>query len=496
MNKHNLLIKKVQKQILTINSLIGSNFNNLRYFFLNYKKILLNKDNRVFLGFGIAAILTLFYFLIPTLYNKNIIQSQIQNQILKNYKIKLKFNEEINYGLLPKPHFSAKNLSIYQGKKEIGVARNFKIFIGIGDFFSINKIYIKDLVFLKTDFDINLNDTSFFSNLLKTEPNENKIQIKNSNIFFKNDKEEVLFINKIFNSKFYYDSKNLENILSSKNEIFNIPYKLIIKNDKFNKLILSEFNFKKIRLSLDNQIDYNESVKIGLLDILFINKNTTLNYEIKKNSLSFISEDQKNLYKGLIYFKPFHLSANFNYDGLSSKYLFKDDSIIIDLIKSEIFNNSNLNVEIGINVKNIININELNNLILNFGIRQGIFNFSNSSVKWKNDMKIVLTESLLSYDNDEINLIGKLKLEFQNLDNFYSSFQVKKIHRKKIKEVQFDFLYSFNQKKITFDNIRIDNIQNKKLDEYIEDFNQNEKGIFNKITFKNFVSNFFSVYSG
>ena len=147
-------------------------------------------------------------------------------------------------------------------------------------------------------------------------------------------------------------------------------------------------------------------------------------------------------------------------------------------------------------MKNIININELNNLILNFGIRQGIFNFSNSSVKWKNDMKIVLTESLLSYDNDEINLIGKLKLEFQNLDNFYSSFQVKKIHRKKIKEVQFDFLYSFNQKKITFDNIRIDNIQNKKLDEYIEDFNQNEKGIFNKITFKNFVSNFFSVYSG
>ena len=39
-----------------------------------------------------------------------------------------------------------------------------------------------------------------FKNLLETAPNENKIVIKNSNIFFKNEDDEVLFINKIFNS--------------------------------------------------------------------------------------------------------------------------------------------------------------------------------------------------------------------------------------------------------------------------------------------------------
>ena len=90
MNKHNLLIKKIKKQILSINNGIESNFNKLKYFNKNYKKILLKKHNRVLLGLGIAVILTLFYFLIPTFYNKDIIQSQIKNQILKNYNINIR----------------------------------------------------------------------------------------------------------------------------------------------------------------------------------------------------------------------------------------------------------------------------------------------------------------------------------------------------------------------------------------------------------------------
>ena len=43
MNKHNLLIKKVKKQILSINDLIESSFNKLKYFISNYKKME-NKD--------------------------------------------------------------------------------------------------------------------------------------------------------------------------------------------------------------------------------------------------------------------------------------------------------------------------------------------------------------------------------------------------------------------------------------------------------------------
>ena len=165
MSKHNPLIKKVKKQFLSINDLIENYFNNIKYFKLNYKKILLNKDNRVFLGFSIAVILTLTYLLIPTFYNKDLIQSQIKSKILKNYNINIKFNEKINYGLLPKPHFSAKNLSILSGEKEIGVTKNLKIFIGMGQFFSIKKIDMKNLLFYKTDFNIYFEDINFFKKL-------------------------------------------------------------------------------------------------------------------------------------------------------------------------------------------------------------------------------------------------------------------------------------------------------------------------------------------
>ena len=112
MSKHKSLIKKIQKQILSVNDLIESNFNKLKYFKSNYKKILISKDNRLILAIGAVVILTLSYFLIPTFYSKDLIQVQIKNQIFKNYNIDIKFNEKINYGLLPKPHFSAKNLLI------------------------------------------------------------------------------------------------------------------------------------------------------------------------------------------------------------------------------------------------------------------------------------------------------------------------------------------------------------------------------------------------
>ena len=496
MSKHILSLKKIKKQVLSISDLIENNFNKLKYFKLNYKKILLNKDNRVFFGLSILGILTLFYLLIPTLYDKDKIQSQLKNQLLKNYKIDVKFNEKISYGLLPKPHFLAQNLSILNNDQEIGVTKNLKIFIGISQLIFSDKIKTKNLVFNKTDFNIHYNDILFFEKLLKTEPNQNKIFIKNSNIFFRNKNDDVLFINKIDNSKFYFDFNNLMNVMSAKNEIFNLPFKLEIKNDKFNKEILTKFNSKKIRLNINNKINYENEIKDGLLDILFVNKNTKLKYKIDKEFLKFNSESLKNPYTGQIDFKPFYFSANFDYDGLSTKSFFQDDSILVNLIRSEILNNSNLNANLTLNLKNITNIAELNNLILKVGIEQGNFNFSNSTIMWKNDLKIKLAESFLNYMDNEIYLVGKLILNFNDIDNFYKSFQLPKKFRKEISKVEIDINYNFTQQKVNFGNPKVDNIPNEKVSEFIDKFNSKENKILNKITFKNFVNNFFIVYAG
>ena len=97
MNRDKLSIKKIRKFILSINNLIENYFNSLRILKSDFKKGKLIRNNRVFLSFGVIVILTLSYFLLPTIYNKSIIQSQIKNHILKKYDITLEFNEQIKF---------------------------------------------------------------------------------------------------------------------------------------------------------------------------------------------------------------------------------------------------------------------------------------------------------------------------------------------------------------------------------------------------------------
>ena len=435
MRKDNLFAKKIKRQFLSINNLLENYFNNLTLFFKNLKKKKLNNYSKIIIGFGIFIILISSYFLLPTFYNKNQIQSEIKNHIFKKYNIDLNFNDEIIYSFIPSPHYISKNVSIIKKEKEIANIGSIKILISSKNFFLFNNLSIQDIIFNNTDFNIQFEDFSFFEQLLKTEPNENKIIIKNSNIFYQNKDDEILFINKIKNSKFFYDSNNLQNVLISRNEIFNLPFKIYIKNDKFNKRLISNFNSQKIRLNIDNEFVYDENIKNGNVNIRFINKNTSLDYQIDKNSFKFSSSKEKNSYTGQIDFKPFYLTTNFDYVGLSSKNLIDKDSILIDIIKTEIFNNKNLNAKINLNLKDITDINELNNLLLKIEIEEGEINFSNTSLMWKKDLKISFNETFLSFVDNQIRLIGKTIFEFENLDNFYKSFQVKRNNRKKIKKI-------------------------------------------------------------
>ena len=489
MSRHNLLNKKIKKQILSLNDVFENIFNKLKYFKSNYKKILLNKNNRVFLFVGILVILTLSYLSLPSFYNKETVRSKIKNQLLKNYDIELKLEEEINYSFFPTPHFFIRNPLIVRKKKEIGKTKNLRVFIDGEKLLSINEINIRDLVFEKTDFTIYLEDFAFFENLLKIEPNENSISFKKSNIFFKNKDDETLFINKIFNSKFYYDSKNLQNVLVSKNEVFNIPFNITLRNDKFNKEFLTKFDSNKIRLNIENKIDYENKLKKGLLDILFIN-------ELDQNSLNFFSSNNRNSYKGRIDLKPFYFSAEFNYESLSTKNLFDENFIFIDVINSELLNNRNFSANFDVNINNITNVNELNNLQLKIFIEDGDINFSNSKVKWKDTLEITLDESLLVINNDGVNLVGTTIFNFNDVSTFYTSFQILKKNRKKMKQMQLDYVYNLNTKSITFENPRVDGKQNQKLDEFLNTFNSEQDRIFNKITFKNFMNNFFNAYAG
>ena len=85
MRKQNFLSKKIGKQILSINNLLESYFNRLRRFIIDIKRLRFDKNNKVFLVVVSILFLTLTYFLIPTAYNKEMIQKEIKNQIYQKY---------------------------------------------------------------------------------------------------------------------------------------------------------------------------------------------------------------------------------------------------------------------------------------------------------------------------------------------------------------------------------------------------------------------------
>ena len=212
--------------------------------------------------------------------------------------------------------------------------------------------------------------------------------------------------------------------------------------------------------------------------------------------MNFKSSENKNSYNGQIFFKPFYFNSNIFYEGISVKNLFDNKSIIVDLIKTEILNNKNLNIDVLLKVKDITNINELKNLNLKFGIEEGDISFSDSTINWKDDLKLTLVESLLDFENGQIYLSGKINLKFYDIQNFYKTFQIKRDIRKDVKNIELDFVYNFDQKKISFDNVKLDDKSNTKLENYINRFNLNDRKILNKVTFKNFVNNFFEAYAG
>ena len=486
--------KQIGKQILSINSSIESYFNKLRLFILSLKKFKFNRNNKVFLGFVAVVFLTLTYFLIPTAYNKKLIQAEIENQISQKYQIDIKFNNKISYNLFPKPNFSSKGLSILRNKKDIGIVKNFKIFIGFKNFFRINQIQTLDLVLDKSEFNIKKDDLVFFSNLMKIEPNKNKIIIKNSNIFFKNKADEVLFINQIKNSSLYFDLQNLKNVFTSKNKIFNVPYKFIAKNDKLNKSLDLKIVSKKLVLKIENKTDYGKQNNTGALKVTFKNKNNLFNYDINKDSLNFDLKDTNRFYDGLIEFKPFYLETDLNYEGLNLKNF--SNPLFIEIFRSQILNNENLNAKINLDIKNIYDFDRFSDLSLKFKIEQGKMIFSKSKIKWKNNVNILFEDTNLNFENEKISLNGRMIINIEDKNDFYKSFQINKGLRKDLKNIELDFNYDFNENRIYFDNLRFDNKTNEKLEKFVSKFNSSDDKFFNKITFKTFVNKIFNAYFG
>ncbi len=231
------------------------------------------------------------------------------------------------------------------------------------------------------------------------------------------------------------------------------------------------------------------------MKISFKNKNDTFEYQINKNTLDIISKDNNKIFKGLIEFKPFYLVSNFKYQTFRIKDLI-ENPFFMEILKSQILNNKNLNAIINFDVKNVYDFDRFSDLSLKLKIEDGNYNFSNSNITWKENVKVLFSDAFLNFDKGKINLNGRTSFDVKDKDEFFKFFQIKKELRKNIDKIELDFNYDLNEEKITFDNLRIDNKSNKEIEKIISNFNSSNKRFLNKITFKNFVNDILIAYFG
>lgn len=491
---NNLLIKRFNKIVISINQVIESFFNKIKDLIKKKKNkpYLKNIDKRIAIASSSIIILILTYFLIPTLYDKNQAKSLLESQIYQKYNLKVKFNEDLRYGLFPRPHFYSENLVASYNEKDLAILKKAKIYITFSNLFSIKRVHTKKVFFKKNEFNINADTINFFKDILNYNKSEHEVFFVDSKLFYKNDLDEIIFLSKLNNLKFSYNNENFDHKMKLNYEIFNLPFVLDIINNLDNKKTLMKLKSKKIRLNIDNEFNYQNDDIDGLIKTSIMNKEQIFDYKINDKFLEFKSkEDELN---GKLYFKPFYFSSDLNLDQLNIKKLLSNNSILISLLNSELLFNENLSANINFNLNNLSSIYFLNNLNLKIFLEEGNIFIKDSNINWNQSIKINLDNVQLINENNNTKFVGKIILNFYDIGRFYSYYQISRSKRKNIKEMKLDFVFNVNQKKINLDNLIIDKKLNKNLNIFLNEFNSKNENIFNKISFRNFVKSFFNNY--
>ncbi len=500
MKKHNFFVNFLKKVNIFINSLLEKKLNKLNFLFEADKLLTFFSFKRI-IGFIIVLLFIIFsYLFIPYTYNGNKLASKIQNQLFTDLGINLNLSNNFTYNLFPKPNFVFQEIEFINATKKFADIKEMKTYVSFKNLFSVNKINIENIVLNKVNFNVNKNNYKFFTNILNKNLLNFNFIINNSSIVFKNIENDVLFINKINQLKYFFDSKDKKNTLRSKNEIFNIPYTAEFKDYPDEKKIISKIDFNFLKLQIHNELNYEKIFKNGFVKIDYNNNKSEISYEIKKNFLNFVFLDKsqnKNFeYKGNINFIPFFSVISGDIKEIDIKYFFNSENFLVQLLKTKLLNNKNLNINTSINSKQILPYKDLNNLVLNFKIEDGLIDINKSKFSWLDYADFQISNSLLYVKDNNLVLDGNILVNVYDVNEIYKFFQTPRNYRKEIKQIKFNFAYNFDQKTSNLNYIEIDGNNNQQVNQILNQIILKDTALQNKVYFKNLMNKAIKFYAG
>ena len=453
---------------------IAKNFNNLikkTIFKVQNKtntKFKISTFNKFLITFIGILFFYIFYLLVPLLYDKGWVKDNIETKLLSEFKIDLSSFKDISYRILPAPHYLIKDskilLNSLKNPESIADVKNFKIFISQKNLFNKEKMTIKNITINEANFFILRSDFKILNNSNNNKFSNKKIEIKKSNIFFKDNLEEIIAIVKINRAILFFEDKELLNLFNLKGNVFTIPFTLEVKNT--NDLIKKkEINFKAKSLNLnvfnESVVEQNNQV-IGKNIISFLNSTISTQYEVDDKFITFISNSSringsKIKYNGELSINPFDLNLNIILNDYKISQLFKRNSIFTELLKSELFFNENITLNTSLIVKSNTKNQIFHKAEIYFTIKNGKINLDNTKFI-NNDIGLFkLDNSNVFYENNKLVLNTDLLLDVKDSNRLFSFLNTSKKSRKEIRNILINLNYDFLSNEIQFNNIKINN---------------------------------------
>ena len=428
----------------------------------------------------VVLFIYIFYLSIPLLYNKNLVQNKIVTKLSDEFNINISNSFDISYRILPKPHYLIKDT-----KTALAEIKELNVYISQNNLFNEGSIRINEVVIEEANFSLLKDNFKTFYKDSENKFSKKKIKINNSNIFFKDNLNEVISIIKISNAFLFFDEKNLFNLFDLKGEIFNIPFKLKYQN-KLDLQKQIEIKAPDLQLEIISKFfkkDENLSSRINNISILSSSINTK--YNIKDQIVIFQSDasrvyNSKIDYNGRLAINPFDLNLKINLYDYKISNLFKPNSIINEFIKSGLLFNENISVHTLVNIESIKKDEIFNEAKLELRVLNGKINFDNSIFINNNIGLMEISNSDLFLENDKLILTSNLSIDIKDIDGLFSFLNTSKKSRKDIKNIKLNIIYDFLSNQIGLKNIKInDNDVSSQFSNIAEGFIDNN---FNNLT--------------
>ena len=471
----------------------------------NNNQLQISKFNKYLIAFISLLFFYLFYLSIPILYDKNWVQKNLEKQLLENFKIEFSLSSDISYRILPSPHYLVKNSKILKiDDKTISLAeiKTLKVFVSQNNFFDKKKVQLKYIKITNADFTLLDSDFRFLKNSTQNKFSNKKIEVNKSKIFFKNNSDEIISIIKISQAFLFQDEEKFLNLIKLKGVVFNTPFSFDY-NRKFESLGSEEINVvaKSLRLNFFNELilgKKNNSTGKNIISILNSKINTNYKIEndlIKFNSTSSKLKNSEISYEGELSISPFDLKINIDFDNYDLRKFINSDSILKDLIKTELLFNENISVSASVTSNSDLKNKIYNDAKIYFNLVDEKLNINKSQFINKKIGAFELDNSNLGYENERLILSTDIIVNIKNPNKLFSLLQTNKKFRKPIKNILINLDYDFLSNEINFNNIKIDNQEiNDELLRIIDGFSDNEQNNWNNS--KRILNSFFEIYEG